>query len=174
MDEEEWISIDSYNDKLVVVTNKQRYEIGEISIPTYYLRSIADCFIREFNEDETLYEKLRKSGVLLPKGKINWDNICSCELHEDELDLIGGYDTVKNLEDSIWKTPQFRLTVSAATLSSLLVDFDHVFVVCGFRYKSMSDEVEKAIKYSCKIKRLIRNELGIPDNVEIAHLNLND
>ena len=86
------------------------------------------------------------------------------------MDLINGYDTVRNLEDLIWKTPQPKLTVSAAILSSLLVDFDHVFVVSGYLYESMSDCVEEAIKYSYKIKKIIRDSLGIADYVEIAHM----
>ena len=49
MDEEEWISTDTEENSLVVITNKRRYEINDLSVPTYYLRSIADCFFKEFN-----------------------------------------------------------------------------------------------------------------------------
>ena len=88
------------------------------------------------------------------------------------MDLLSAYQTIEEFSDIIWKHSKSTLTFPAGTLDSLLVDFDHVFIAYGPWWKKKEEffYIEEAVEYSFKIKQIIRKKLGIPDNVEIAHL----
>ncbi len=67
MDEERWIGTHSSEDELTVTTTKRKYKIDKIKVPVYYMKSLGECIVRVFNDDDILYKKLEKFGALLKR-----------------------------------------------------------------------------------------------------------
>lgn len=169
---EKWIGTRREGDYLVVETDENKYRIKELEVLVARFEAVLDCVERLYVESG-LKDIVEEKGLLV-EGEVNVGRMLNYVSAIGEGDLLWARNKVQEFRKGLDLGGDV-VVVGASDVDSLLADFEHAYSFFDYVVEMEVKEelpryVEEGIASSRAIRELMREALGLPDDLSVAHL----